>query len=220
MEENRDPQPATSTVIYPPAYPAPQPYYPPAQPIKAGRWLRFRRTLRMLLVRLLRGLMVAGRAMRPYAGFIVAIVALLGVVGWMSYMLWGPKEVAQTFERAESLPPAAAIETYIKGQQSYNADMMWDAYSTDFQANLLANGASKAMLQQRANNERNRGLKYVGYEYIGGVESDTGSMYFYSVDLSLQNQRGRFPMVFHADADGKIVGIESPLNQIGNNSQE
>jgi len=145
---------------------------------------------------------------------IFAIIALLGVIGWMSYMLWGPKEGAPAFQRADSLPPAAAVEDYIKGQQSYDANMMWDAYSTDYQASQLANGASKATLQARANSERTMGLKYVHYDYIGGVKVDNGSMYFYSVDLALQSQRGRFPIIFRADADGKIVGIDSPLSRI------
>lgn len=222
MEENREPQPpATNTVIYPPVYSIPQPgYYAPAPVAPAGRFLRFRRTLRLILRRLLRGTLVAGRVIRPYAAFIVVMIALLGVIGWMSYLIWGPKESAPSFQRAESLPPASAVEDYIKGQQSYNADMMWEAYSTDYQASQLANGASKATLQARANSERTMGLKYVHYDYIGGVKVDNGSMYFYSVDLSLQSQRGRFPIIFRADADGKIVGIDSPLSRIASGGSQ
>jgi hypothetical protein len=218
MEQNREPQqPAT----YAPVYPAPQPaYYAPPQPVKASRWLRFRRMLRLLLIRLVRGFLVFGRVVRPYAAFIVVILALLGVVGWMSYMIWGPTPASPTFERAESLPPAPAIQSFIQGQQSYNADMMWDAYSTDFQASQLETGATKAVLQSRANSERNMGLKYEKYEYIGGVKVDDGSMYFYSVDLTLQNQHARFPMIFRADPDGKIIGIDSPLTRGGGNSTQ
>ncbi|HJZ48760.1 MAG TPA: hypothetical protein VKE41_16395 [Roseiflexaceae bacterium] len=223
MDETREPQQAVAApVAYQPVYPAPQaPYYAPP-PVKAGRWLRFRRMNRLLLRRLLYGMTLLGRALRPYAAFIVVILALLGVIGWMSYLLWAPKAAPVAFQRAESLPPAAAVETYIKGQQNFNADMMWDSYSTDYQANQLANGASKATLQAQASSQRSAGLQFVHYDYIGGVKLDTGSMYFYSVDLSLQNQRARFPIIFKADHDGKIVGIDSPLTRLGtsdNNSQ-
>lgn len=216
MEETREPQQIVAApVAYQPVYPAPQnPYYAPP-PVKAGRFTRFRRLSRLLVRRLVYGGVVLGRIMRPYAAFIAIIVALLGVVGWMSYMLWAPKAAPAAFQRADSLPPAAAVETYIKGQQSFNADMMWDAYSTDYQANQLANGASKATLQAQASSQRSAGLKFVHYDYIGGVTLDTGSMYFYSVDLSLQNQRARFPIIFKADQDGKIVGIDSPLTRLG-----
>jgi hypothetical protein len=158
---------------------------------------------------------VVGRVARPYAAFIVVTIALLGVIGWMSYMLWGPKAKPVAFDRVDSLPPAAAVETYIQGQQNFNADMMWDAYSTDYQANQLANGASKATLQAQASSQRSAGLQYVHYDYIGGVTLDNGSMYFYSVDLSLQNQHARFPIIFKADQDGKIIGIDSPLTRLG-----
>ena len=216
MEETREPQQIVAApVAYQPVYPAPQSAYYAPPLVKAGRFTRFRRLSRLLVRRLVYGGVVLGRIMRPYAAFIAIIVALVGVVGWMSYMLWAPKASTAVFQRAESLPPAAAVETYIKGQQSFNADMMWDAYSTDYQANQLANGASKATLQAQASSQRSAGLQFVHYDYIGGVTLDTGSMYFYSVDLSLQNQHARFPIIFKADQDGKIVGIDSPLTRLG-----
>jgi hypothetical protein len=165
-----------------------------------------------MLRRLLYGTAVAGRFLRPFAGFVIIIVGLLCVMGWMSYRLWAPKAVPATFQRADSLPPAAAVETFIKGQQDFNADMMWDAYSTDYQANQLASGASKATLQAQASGMRNAGLQFVRSDYIGGVQLDGGgSMYFYTIDLAKAAQHGRFPYIFTADADGKIVDVDSPL---------
>jgi hypothetical protein len=214
MEESRESQQAVAGPVgYQPVYPTPQnPYYAPAPPVPAGRWVRFRRLCRLMLRRLLYGTAVAGRILRPYAGFVIV------VIGWMSYLLWAPKAAPAAFQRADSLPPAAAVETFIKGQQDYNADMMWDAYSTDYQANQLATGASKATLQAQASSQRSAGLQFVHYDYIGGVTLDNGSMYFYSVDLSLQDQRARFPIIFKADQDGKIIGIDSPLTKLGTSS--
>jgi len=218
MEETRESQQAVAApAAYQPAYPAPQnSYYAP--PIKAGRWVRFRRLCRLMLRRMLYGATLIGRVLRPYAAFVVIVIALMGVIGWMSYMLWAPKAAPAAFTRADSLPPAAAVETFIKGQQDFNADMMWDAYSTDYQANQLANGASKATLQAQASSQRSAGLQFDHYDYIGGVTLDNGSMYFYSVDLSLQNQHARFPIIFKADQDGKIIGIDSPLTKLGTNA--
>lgn len=218
MEEKRESQQGGAVpVAYQPVYPSPQtPYYAP--PVPAGRWVRFRRLCRLMLRRLWYGGAVVGRMLRPYAATLVVAIVLLGVIGWMSYMLWAPKPVTATFQRADSLPPAAAVETFIKGQQDFNADMMWDAYSTDYQANQLASGASKATLQAQASSQRSAGLQFVNYDYIGGVSLDNGSMYFYSVDLSLQNQHARFPIIFKADQDGKIIGIDSPLTKLGTSS--
>src|SRR5215204_7220332 len=178
MEETRESQQAGAVpAAYQPAYSAPQPpYYAP--PVKAGRWVRFRRLCRLMLRRLWYGATVIGRVLRPYAAFVAIVIALLGVIGWMSFLLWAPKAAPGAFQRVDSLPPAPAVETYIKGQQDFNADMMWDAYSTDYQASQLANGASKATLQAQASGMRSAGLQFVHSDYIGGVQLDGGrSMY-------------------------------------------
>lgn len=216
MQEIRDPQQPVGSTVVPapqPAYPAaPVAYYVPAPAPKAGRFLRMRRMARLLVRRAVYGVVLVGRALRPYAATLVTALVLLGVIGWMAYMLWAPTAPPAVFARADSLPPVAAVETFIQGQQNFNADMMWEAFSTEFQASQLANGASKATLQSQADYQRNMGLKFVRYDYIGGVkELDGGSMYFYSVDLRLRNQQKRFPMIFRADADGKIIEIQSPI---------
>ena len=214
MEETRESQQAgAAPVAYQPIYPAPQnPYYLPAPPVKISVWTRFWRMNRLLLRRLLRGSIVVGRVLRPYAATLIVAFVLLGVIGWMSYLLWAPKAAPAAFQRADSLPPAAAVETFIKGQQDFNADMMWDAYSTDYQASQLASGASKATLQAQATSQRSAGLQFVHSDYIGGVQLDGGrSMYFYTIDLAKADQHGRFSYVFTADADGKVVDVDSPI---------
>lgn len=169
--------------------------------------------IRLMLVRILRGLLIGGRVLRPYAMFFFVVIALLGVIGWMGIQLWWPKttSTAVVDQRVAALPPASAVETYMKGRQSYNADMMWDSFSTEYQADQLENGASKSTMQAQANRERLIGLKYERYEYIGGVKLEDGSgMYFYALELSLQNQQAKLPIVFSADADGKIERIILP----------
>jgi hypothetical protein len=220
MEEPRDQQRQPSgPVVYPQQYAAPQaayPYYPqaPAQPAGAGT--RFFRMLRLILRRLLYGFVVVGRTLRPVAGAVLVGVLSLGVIGWLGWMLWGPKPGAPEFARADSIPPAQAVQTYLQGRKEFNADQMWDAFSTDYQAAQLNQGASKATLQSQANNEKLMGLQYGSAEYIGGVTMDDGgSMYFYTLDISVQSQKVKVPMIFTSDRDGKIESIMSPLNRLG-----
>src|SRR6266536_2625921 len=114
MEETREPQqPSAAPLVYPaqPVYPAPQPpYYAPAP--KIGRFVRFRRLMRLLLRRLLYGSVVVGRVIRPYAGFVVAIIALLGVIGWMSYLLWGPQDARSAGALTNDLPGRCRWQDY------------------------------------------------------------------------------------------------------------
>jgi hypothetical protein len=156
---------------------------------------------------------VLGRVLRPYAATLAVAIVLLGVIGWMSYQLWGPKAASATFQRADSLPPAPAVETFLKGQQDYNADLMWEAYSSDYQDAQLANGtSSKEKLQALANIVKKQEIQFVHSDYIGGVQiEDGGSRYFYNLDLAQGNVHRHFPYVFTADADGKIVDVDSPF---------
>lgn len=214
MEESREQQHPLTAVVVPSIYPQQQlSTYSAVPPARPGRWLTFRRTLRLMLVRILRGLIIGGRALRPYAAFLFVVIALLGVIGWMGIQLWWPKTTSTSVvdQRVAALAPAPAVETYMKGRQSYNADMMWDSFSTEYQADQLESGASKSTMQAQANRERMIGLKYERYEYIGGVKLEDGSgMYFYALQLSLQNQQAKLPIVFSADADGKIERIILP----------
>jgi hypothetical protein len=197
--------------------PAPLPAQPPAitpPAMRPGRFLVFRRLIRLMFHRWLLAMTILFRWMRPAIGYVAVIVALIGVIGWMAAQLWWPAGEAPRDARVAPLPPTSAIEAFLQGQQTYNAELMWQAYSTDYQAAQLERGATKAVLQAQADGQRRRGLQYVRADYIGGVKLDDGrSMYFYTVDLALETQHGKFPYIFTADPEGKIVEIDSPFTR-------
>jgi hypothetical protein len=213
MEGSHDPQaPVVNVPAVITAQPALAPIAPPAK--KPGRFLVFRRLTRLLFRRWLYAMSILFRWLRPAIGYLVVIVALLGVIGWMSAKLWWPGGDSARDVRVAPLPPASSIETFLQGQQTYNADLMWQAYSPDYQAAQLERGATKDVLQAQADSQRRRGLQYVRADYIGGVKLEDGrSMYFYTVDLALQAQHGKFPYIFTADPEGKIVEIDSPFTR-------
>jgi hypothetical protein len=214
MEGSHEPQlPVVSPPAAQPALPIqPVSAAPPAR--RPGRFLMFRRAIRLLFRRWLYAMAIVFRWIRPVAGFAAVIIALLGVIGWMAALLWWPSGGAPKDVRVAPLPPASAVETFLQGQQTYNAELMWQAYSPDYQAAQLQRGATKAVLQAQADSQRRRGLQYVHSDYIGGVKLDDGrSMYFYTVDLALESQHAKFPYIFTADPEGKIVDIDSPFTR-------
>ena len=213
MEGSHDPQlPVVSAPAALPAQLAPNPIAPPTR--RPGRFLVLRRLTRLLFRRWLYAMTVLFRWMRPAIGYIAVIVALLGVIGWMAVQLWWPDGATPKDARVAPLPPTSAIETFLQGQQTYNAELMWQAYSPDYQAAQLERGATKAVLQAQADSQRRRGLQYTHADYIGGVKLEDGrSMYFYTVDLALESQHGKFPYIFTADTEGKIVEIDSPFTR-------
>jgi hypothetical protein len=207
------PEPQYPVVNAPAALPAqPAAATPPAK--RPGRFLVVRRLTRLLFRRWLYAMAILFRWMRPAIGYLAIILMLVGVIGWMATQLWWPAGEAPRDARVAALAPASAIESFLQGQQTYNADLMWQAYSTDYQAAQLERGATKAVLQAQADSQRRRGLQYVRADYIGGVKLEDGrSMYFYTVDLALQTQHGKFPYIFTADPEGKIVEIDSPFTR-------
>ncbi|MFO7168072.1 MAG: hypothetical protein DIU80_008585, partial [Chloroflexota bacterium] len=113
-----------------------------------------------MLRRFLYGVVLVARALRPFAGAVIVGTISLVVIGWLSWQLWGPKPGGPSFERAESIPPAPAVQNYLQGRKSFDAELMWDSFSTSFQMAQLSQGASKAMLQSQANTEKLMGLQY------------------------------------------------------------
>jgi hypothetical protein len=216
MQEPRDQQPQPGQIVYPQGYtaaPPPYPYYPQPAP-RAGRAGSFGRVMRLLLRRFLYGVVSVGRALRPIAGAVVVAIIALSVISVLAWQLWGPKPGVVDIGRAESIAQATAVQNYIQGRKAFDADLMWETFSTDFQSSQLNQGASKATLQTQSNTERTMGFQYGKTQYIGGVELDDGtSMFFYTVEVSVQNQRVTVPMVFNTNQDGKIDSIISPLNR-------
>lgn len=211
MENPREQQPVVSGSQLTPNYAVPATYAAPqpATSERPSRWLVFRRGVRLLIRRLIYGLVLLFRPLRPIAGFVVVVLALLGVIGWMAFQLWGPAPAETVGDtRAPLIPPSTAVENYIKGQQNYNAELMWSSLSTESQANQLNGGASKETLQERINQKKTGGLRFSKYEYIGGVQLEQGgNMYVYSVDVQTPSASGKLPMTFLVDSDGKIVTI-------------
>jgi hypothetical protein len=171
----------------------------------------FRRAMRLLLRRFLYLLVRITQPLRRYAAFLLVVAGLLGVIGWLSYQVWAPRAAAPRDVRAALIEPSEDVENYIKGQQNYNAELMWTSLSPESQASQLEGGASKQSLQSRIDAKKERGLRFSRYQYVGGVElEDGGNMYFYSVDVQLQNQSAKLPMTFLVDNDGKVSDIFSP----------
>jgi hypothetical protein len=152
--------------------------------------------------------------MRPVAGALTVGIIALVAISVLAWQLWGPKPGAVDIGRVESIPQATAVQNYIQGRKAFDAGLMWDAYSTDYQTTQLNQGASKATLQSQIDSERMMGFQYGRSEYIGGVDLEDGTkMFFYTVDVSVQNQSVTVPIVFTANRDGKIDSIMSPLNR-------
>lgn len=171
--------------------------------------------MRLLLRRFLYAIVLILRPLRSHALFAIVTIALVGVIGWMSFMLWAPKLAAPADPRVAVLEPAPSVQNYLTGRKSFNAELMWEAFSANYQARQLQNGGSKSTMQSVASQEKRLGLEYRKIQYIGGVKlEDGGHMYTYSVDVVVNTRTFRLPVVFMSDREEKIEYIISPLDDI------
>jgi hypothetical protein len=221
MEQPRESQvqggPAPYPYPYPPA-PTPAPAYqqPAALPAKRPSIFAVIGTfLRLLLRKFIYALVWVLRPLRNHVFPSIITITLLGVIAWMGFQLWAPRLAEPADPRVALIPPAPAVQNYLTGRRTFDATLMWEAFNSDYQAEQIQQGASKATLEALLRQEQRLGLQYRNLQYIGGTKRDEGGhFYYYSVDVALQSTSGRFPIIFAADKDEKIEYIITPLDDV------
>ncbi|SRR6266508_5692476 len=105
-----------------------------------------------------------------------------------------------------------ATENYLKGNQSFNADLMWTALTPEAQERFRARGASVQELQRQMDASREQGTQLDAFSYIGGQNlTDGTSMHFYLVltrGPQARSDAQHIPYVFTLDRAGKISRIQ------------
>ncbi|MFQ3661162.1 MAG: hypothetical protein SNJ69_02090 [Chloroflexaceae bacterium] len=150
---------------------------------------------------------------RPHLGWLILTTFLLGVIAVLSLLLALPRLAREQPAdiRVSWLQPAPAVVDFLRGQQTYDADLMWNSFSPNFQESLQARDFTRETLAEQMEQERRNGQRYRKFEYIGGIRlPDNQAMYFYVVEVSVpQSVRTRsISFVFTVDRNGKIVAIE------------
>lgn len=185
----------------------------PAVSATSRRWDFLVRAVRLLLRRFAYFAIVASRPLHPHAPFVAVAAVLLAVIGWMSFLLWGPVGGVQD-SRLPLLAPPSAVETYIEGQRTYDAELMWSSLSEDVQTQRAEQGASKEVMQTMAEKERSQGLTYANYVYVGGADRESGGgMYVYAVDVEAGERSAKIPITFFTDENGQVEYVMSPLDR-------
>lgn len=171
------------------------------------------RTGRLLLHR---GLWLAEqlwRLLRPQLGWVLLTTFLVGVIAMLSLLLILPRLVRSDSAdtRVSLIPPASSVVSFLRGQQNFDADLMWESFSPSFQATLEAGAFTREILAEQMEQERRAGQRYRSFDYIGGVKlANAQAMYFYVVEVAQPQGSGSrsISFVFTVDRDGKIVAVE------------
>jgi hypothetical protein len=201
------PQPG-STPEQPAAAPAAP--YPPVSRLVVGE-----RLARLLLHRLARLGARLWLLLRPRLGWLLLTSFLLGVIAVLSLMLIVPRLVGAASDpgdaRVALIQPADAVVDFLRGQQTYDADLMWQSFSPELRSALEEQAITRDTLAEQVESERQAGQRYRSFDYVGGVELDSRQkMFFYVVEVQspAPERSGTFSFVFTVDSNGKIISVE------------
>jgi hypothetical protein len=112
--------------------------------------------------------------------------------------------------RTESNAPTAT-EEYMRGNQQYDAKLVWDSISDEQQGQLQAIGKTVDSLQKEMTDARDRGYKVEDVSFVGGRQLPDGtSMAFYLVGVRQDSKSSLeyVPFLFTLDAGGKIARVQ------------
>ncbi|HYU20889.1 MAG TPA: hypothetical protein VEQ11_19555 [Chloroflexota bacterium] len=163
---------------------------------------------------------IAHRAIRgliahPVRGLIMLIVLLAaaGVLAFQGFQQGAPSFSIGVPSLPRSISGApTATENYMRGNESYNAELMWSGLSDEALARYRSRGGSLQALQGQMDQAKQAGSQLDQITYIGGQSFPDGtSMHFYVVLARGPQSRGEteyVPYVFTLDRAGKISRVQ------------
>jgi hypothetical protein len=205
--------------------PAPAPPPPPEQPVAAPAVAPYppvsrldvgARLAHLLLLRLARLVAQLWLLLRPRLGWLLLTSLLLGVIALLGLMLILPRLVQRAADdpgdaRVALIQPADSVLDFLRGQQTYDADLMWQSFSPELRSALEERAITRETLAEQVESERQAGQRYRSFEYVGGVELDgRQKMYFYVVEIQspAPERSGTFSFIFTVDQNDKIISVE------------
>jgi len=166
------------------------------------------RIINRILHRLIRGLVVHPIRM---AIILIALVAAAALVMFQSGLPSLSLSMPTSAFRVGGSPPSST-ESYMKGNETFNAELVWSALSDEAQSRLSSRGTNIQALQEQMDQAKQAGRQFNQVTYIGGQSFPDGtSMHFYTVLSRGLQSRGEpepIPYVFTLDQSGKIVRVQ------------
>jgi len=166
------------------------------------------RIISRILHRVIRGLVT--HPIR-FVIFLVALVAAAGLLVFQSGLPSFSMALPSPSFRVGNSPPTST-ENYMKGNETFNAELVWNALSDEAQSRLRSRGTTIQALQEQMDQAKQAGRQFNQVTYIGGQSFPDGtSMHFYTVLSRGLQSRGEpepIPYVFTLDQSGKIVRVQ------------
>jgi len=147
--------------------------------------------------------------------FVIVLVALVAGIALFVFQAGLPtlslSLPSAPFKVGSSGAPNAT-ESYMKGTETFNAEMVWNALSDEAQGRYRQRGGSMQALQSQMDQAKQAGAQLDHVTYIGGQSFPDGtSMHFYTVltrGPQARSDAEPVPYIFTLDKAGKIVRVQ------------
>lgn len=165
--------------------------------------------LKVLLRKTLLVLFLIGRGVLRYKVSSALVGLLLVALLWTSLHQQTAPVAALAASNTSSVAPPPALQTYIKGQTSFDAALMWTAMSDQLQQAVVSQGGSPEALQQNLEQARTQGRRFKDVTYLTGYRLDDGrAIFLYVLSMEADGDSRQVPYLFTVGKDGKIDRID------------
>src|SRR5262245_7288442 len=170
----------------------------------------FGRVMRRIVVRAARGVYRRRGFIALAAVLVAAYVVMTSFnIGLPDLPSFGAGEQVASYQGSGGEEPAATV-SFIKGQQVYDARLVWDAFSDRMRRSYQQRGSGIEDIQRQLESSRQRGPHIEQAQYIGSYPIPSGKMAFYVIAQSsgVRGNVSYVPYTFTLDASGKIDRVE------------
>ena len=140
-------------------------------------------------------------------GWLLGVVVVVAAIVLVPMFIPSIPGVANL--RGNSAP--TATEDYLKGNQQYDAGLVWNSLDDAAQARLRDQGGSLDDLQKQMEAAKTQGIQLAEVSYIGGkAQPDGTSVQFYLIGVRQQTRSNLDyqSYMFTLDRDGKIAKVQ------------
>jgi hypothetical protein len=166
-----------------------------------------RQVIKAVLHVIVKVIVLTRRAIKRFP--LPSLILLMALVG--TYIAIDSGTLALPWGRtaAASSNEPLAIQTFLRGQQEFNAALMWESISDELRTTLERNGTTAQVMQQRMDTARKNGQQYTAHQYVAQHPLGNGNIvHFYMVTRAQGDQIRQIPLAFTINPAGKIVGID------------
>ena len=165
------------------------------------------RIIKRVFHRLIRGLVV-----HPIRGVIMLVVLLAAAAVLLSQSSLPALSLGMPSVPRVGRSEPSATESYMRGTTSFDAQLVWEALSSDAQSRYSSRGGDLQTLQAQMDQAKQAGAQLDQVTYIGGQALPDGtSLHFYTVLTRGPQSRAEpeyVPYVFTLDPSGKIIRVQ------------